>query len=123
MVISASEQVILEVLWRDHPLTVGQIIERVQETSDWHPNTIKTMLSRLVTKGTLERSKDGKRYFYSPAISRDEVVDEETNGLLSRFFNGKMAPLLAHFAQHKKISTQELKEIEEVLDKLKKKND
>ncbi|AWF81176.1 hypothetical protein BTJ40_10295 [Microbulbifer sp. A4B17] len=45
IVISASEQIILEVLWKDRPLAVEQIIERVQETSDWHPNTIKTMLS------------------------------------------------------------------------------
>ncbi|WP_445354060.1 BlaI/MecI/CopY family transcriptional regulator [Microbulbifer sp. EKSA008] len=105
MNISTSEQVILEALWKGHPLTVERIIERAQETPDWHPNTVKPILNRLATKITLERSKDGRRYFYSLAISRDELVEGETNRPLSHFFNGKMAPLLAHFAQHKKIST------------------
>ncbi|AWF81175.1 hypothetical protein BTJ40_10290 [Microbulbifer sp. A4B17] len=66
----------------------------------------------MVTKRTLKRCKNGKRYFYSHAISRDDVVEEETKGLLLRFFNDKMAPLLTHFAHYKKTSAQGLKEIE-----------
>ena len=123
MNISSAEMQLLDILWSESPLTVGQIIQRAQEKSDWHANTIKTMLTRLTNKGAVERKADGKRYFYSPGVTRNEIVKEETNGFLSRFFDGKVAPLLAHFADNQKVSADELKEIEKILAKLKKNND
>ena len=123
MNISSSEQQLLDVLWNESPLTVGQIIERVQASTDWHANTIKTMLTRLSNKGAVERNKDGGRYFYVPCVTRNEIVQEETEGFLARFFDGKMAPLVAHFAKNKNMSNDELAEIEAILAKLKKNND
>ena len=123
MNISTSEQQLLDILWNESPLTVGQIIERVQVSTDWHANTIKTMLTRLSNKGAVERNKDGGRYFYSASVTRNEIVQEETEGFLERFFDGKMAPLVAHFAKNKNMSNEELSEIEEILAKLKKNND
>lgn len=122
MNISKSEQQLLEFLWQENPLTVGQVIERVQASTDWHANTIKTMLTRLSNKGAVERNKDGKRFFYSPSVTREELVAEETEGFLSRFFDGKMAPLLAHFADNQKVSKAELAEIEAIVAKLKNDN-
>ncbi len=121
--ISNSEQQLLEILWHESPLTVGQIIERVQLSNDWHANTIKTMLTRLTNKGAVERNKDGGRFFYSAGISRDEIISEEASGFLARFFDGKMAPLVAHFAKNKQMSKDDLTEIEAILAKLKKDHD
>lgn len=123
MKISDSEEKLLTVLWNDHPLTVGQIIERVQQDNDWHVNTIKTMLTRLNKKGAVEREKDGKRFFYFPIVTREEIINEEAEGFLTRFFDGKMAPLIAHFADKKKVTKEELAEIEAIVTKLKKNND
>ncbi len=123
MNITISEQQLLDILWSESPLTVGQIIERVQTSTDWHPNTIKTMLTRLAKKGAIQRDKDGGRYFYTPCISRDEIVLEETEGFLARFFDGKVAPLIAHFSENKTMSKEDLAEIEAIVAKLKKNND
>lgn len=120
MQVSKSEQHVLEILWAESPLTVGQLIERLQCQVDWHENTIKTLLTRLVEKGAVTRSRDGKRFFYAPAVTRDAVLSEETTGFLARFFGGRMAPLLAHFGRHHALSTDELRELEAILDKLKK---
>jgi len=123
MNVSKSEQVVLEALWSESPLTVGQVIERVQGQFEWHENTIKTLLSRLIKKNAVERYKDGKRYFYTPGISRESVVTEETEGFLSRFFHGEISPLIAHFAKTKRLSPSEIAEIESILKKLKKDHD
>ena len=50
MAISNAELELMKSLWAQQPLTVGQIIERVKQSNDWHDNTIKTMLNRLVKK-------------------------------------------------------------------------
>jgi len=120
MNISKSEHQVLEALWEASPLTVGQIVERVQSNSDWHENTIKTLLVRLVTKKAVRRRKDGKRFFYEPLVTKEAVVDTETTGLLSRFFGGEMPALIAHFAEQKKLSRRDIEEMEALLKRLKK---
>jgi predicted transcriptional regulator len=120
MNISKSEHCVLEALWEASPLTVGQIVERVQAKAEWHENTIKTLLVRLVAKKAVRRRKDGKRFFYEPLVTKQAVVATETEGLLSRFFNGQMPALIAHFADHKKLSRRDIEELEAILKRLKK---
>jgi predicted transcriptional regulator len=120
MNISKSEHYVLEALWETSPLTVGQIVERVQAKSEWHENTIKTLLVRLVNKKAVRRRKDGKRFFYEPLVTKEAVVDTEADGLLSRFFNGQMPALIAHFADQKKLSRRDIDEMEAILKRLKK---
>ena len=119
MKITESELVLLQALWKEQPLTVGQIIERVQVSERWHDNTIKTLLTRILDKGAVAREKDGKRFFYRPLIERDEFVTMESESLLSKFFGGEMSPLIAHFADQKKLTKKEVTEIETILRKLK----
>ncbi len=123
MNISDAELKLLEVLWSESPLTVGQVIERVQIMTDWHANTIKTMLTRLIKKQAISRYKDGKRFFYTPAIERDVVVMEEAEGFLKKFFDGGLSPFVAHFSKNKKLSKTEISELEQILSKMKKDND
>lgn len=120
MNISKSEHYVLDALWEASPLTVGQIVERVQAKSDWHENTIKTLLVRLVNKKAVRRRKDGKRFFYEPLVTKEAVVDREAAGLLSRFFGGEMPALIAHFAEQKKLSRRDIEEMEAILKRLKK---
>jgi predicted transcriptional regulator len=119
MDLSKSEQRVLEVLWGESPLTVGQVIERLQERTDWHENTIKTLLTRLVEKKAAARARDGGRFFYRPLVSRDAMLTKESEGLLKRFFDGRMAPLVAHFADRRKLSKRDIEAIEKILADLK----
>jgi BlaI family transcriptional regulator, penicillinase repressor len=120
MNISKSEHLVLEALWDASPLTVGQIVERVQTKTDWHENTVKTLLLRLAAKKAVRRRKDGKRFFYEPLVSKEAVVATETAGLLGRFFGGQMPALIAHFADQKKLSKRDIEEMEAILKRLKK---
>lgn len=119
MDLSKSEQRVLDVLWNDeHPLTVGQVIERLKG-SEWHENTIKTLLTRLVDKKAVARRRDGGRFFYRALVSRDAILTKESEGLLKRFFDGQMAPLVAHFADKRKLSKRDIEAIEKILAEIK----
>ena len=121
--LTPSELRVLEALWSEHPLTVGQVIERVQKDTDWHKNTIQTLLTRLLQKKAVARKKDGRRFFYQPRITREEFLAKESDGLLNRYFDGEVAPLVAHFADRRKLSTEDIEEIESILDELKNRDD
>ena len=119
MKVANTELTILNILWSESPLTIGQIISRAQQSTDWHDNTIKTIVTRLFKKELISRAKDGKQFFYMPVVEKSQVIDQASDSLLGRFFDGKLSPLIAHFAQNKKLDDKDIKEIEAILKQMK----
>ncbi|GLQ96027.1 BlaI/MecI/CopY family transcriptional regulator [Dyella mobilis] len=119
--ISEAESHVMEVLWRQSPLSSEQIVAAVQKHSDWHEKTIRTLLNRLLSKQAVEASRDGRRYLYSPLLSRAQWQSQESRSLLDRVFGGRVAPLLAHFSQHEKLSAKDVAELRKLIDSIERK--
>ena len=117
--ISEAEQVVMEVLWRESPLTAADVSDRLAQERDWSQRTVKTLLSRLLAKGALFHREEGRRYLYRPAISRDDFIARESQRLLDRMFGGRVTPLVAHFAERNDLSSDDVAEIEALLKALK----
>lgn len=112
--ISESEKLVMEVLWRESPLTSSDVVEQMA-AEGWNEKTVKTYLNRLVKKQVLCFEKDGRRYLYSPIVQRDVFLAEESKGFLSKVFHGDMKELLATFVHNKQLSRQELDYLEKLL--------
>ncbi len=117
--ISGAEHEIMEVLWREAPLTAAEVAARAPEARGWSIRTVKTLLSRLLAKGVLAHEEDGRRYLYRPAVARDDYVARESQALLDRLFGGSVSPLVAHLAERDDLSPQDIAEIEALLKALK----
>ncbi len=118
--ISEAEHAVMEVLWAGGgPLTAADVCDSVCETRDWSLPTVKTLLSRLVTKQAVKAQPDGRRYLYSPLIERAAYVGGESLRLVERLFQGKPASLFAHLAEQEALSEKDLAEIEALLKELK----
>ena len=117
--ISGAEHEVMEVLWRDSPLTAADVAERVPAQRGWSVRTVKTLLSRLLAKGVLAHEAQGRRYLYRPAIAREEYVARESRRLLDRLFGGSVSPLVAHLAERDSLSERDIAEIEALLKALK----
>ena len=117
-VIGESELAVMEVLWREHPLTAQEVAERVDPARDWSATTIKTMLGRLLGKGVLAHEEDGRRYLYRPTISREAYAGTETRRFADRLFGGRAAPLVAHLAEGEGLTAQDIAELEALLKEL-----
>ena len=102
--ISDSELAIMEALWDAAPLTAAQVSDRVSGVRDWSIQTVKTLLSRLVTKGAVAAEEDGRRYLYSPLVARDEHSLRESQRLVDRLFGGRVSPLVAQLAERETLS-------------------
>ena len=107
----------MQVLWERSPRSADEVIAALADTG-WAEATIKTLLNRLLNKGAVEAGKDGRRYLYSPLIQRDAWMLEESSSLLERLFDGKVAPLVAHFSQHRKLSPSDVAELRQLLKEL-----
>jgi predicted transcriptional regulator len=117
--ISGAEHEVMEVLWRESPLTASEVAERVPADRGWSARTVKTLLSRLLGKGALTHEEDGRRYLYRPAVDREAYVAEESVRLLDRLFDGRVTPLVAHLAERDALSARDIEEIEALLRSLK----
>jgi predicted transcriptional regulator len=119
--ISDAESRVMEALWQQAPQTSEDIVASLLQPTGWHEKTIKTLLNRLLGKGAVSAQKDGRRYLYSPVLRREEWQQLESRSLLDRVFGGKVAPLLAHFSQHEKLSTKDVAELRKLIDTIEKK--
>lgn len=119
--ISEAESRVMEVLWRTSPLASEDIVEALREPTGWHEKTIRTLLNRLLGKGAVSAEKDGRRYLYSARLQRADWQQQESRSLLDRVFGGKVAPLLAHFSEHEKLSAKDVAELRKLIDGIEKK--
>ena len=118
MQISEAESVVMDVLWRRHPLAAEDVVAELADSRHWQEATIKTLLNRLLNKGAIAAEREGRRYLYSPLLEREAWVLEESRSLLDRLFDGRVAPLVAHFSEHRKLSRKDIAELRKLLEEL-----
>ena len=118
MQISEAESVVMDVLWQRSPLTSEEVVAALAPRQDWQEATVKTLLNRLLNKGAIAADKDGRRYLYRPLLQREDWVLDESESLLARLFDGRVAPLVAHFSEHRKLSAQDVAELRRLVDAL-----
>ena len=118
MKISAAESVIMEALWRRQPLTSEAIIAEVGGPQGWTEGTVKQLISRLLKKKAIAAEADGRRYLYSPLLTRDAYVGTESQGLLDRLFDGRLAPLVSHFSEGEKLSDADIAELKALIERM-----
>lgn len=118
MRISTAESLIMEALWAKSPLSAEDIAAAVAGDQNWSDKTVKTLLNRLLTKKAVAAAKDGRRYLYSPLVERAAYVQDESRGLIDRLFDGKLAPLVSHFAETKQLSAEDIAELKRLIAEL-----
>ena len=85
----------------------------------WSLATVKTMLSRLATKGALKHREDGRRFLYSPAIKREAYVGTDSRRFVERLFGGRLSPLVARLAEEDALDEDDIAAIQALLKELK----
>ena len=121
--ISNAEFDVLDALWEGSPATSSEVIARLNSRKSWHDKTVKTLLGRLVKKGVLGFEKQQRQYLYYPLIAREDYTKKETTNFVSRLFKGKIAPMVAGFANNNSLSKQDVDELKALIQKWEEDND
>lgn len=116
--ISEAEAVVMEVLWRQAPRSAEEILAEVGPRQGWQEGTVKSLLNRLLKKKAVKAERDGRRYLYAPRLTREQYVSQESKGLIDRLFDGRIAPLVAHFSDQRKLSRKDIAELRKLLDEM-----
>ena len=119
--ISPAEWEVLNVLWDRAPATAAEVFDALPRDKDWHAKTVNTFLARLVEKGVLQVRREGRSNVYLPRKTRAQCVHAEGKSFLDRVYRGAFGPMLLHFVEKADLSDEEIRELERLLRKKKKK--
>ena len=118
MSISDAESLVMEVLWERSPMTAEDVVAALADSTDWREPTVKTLLNRLLKKRAIAADRDGRRYLYRPLLERSDYIHDASVTLLDRLFNGRIAPLVAHFSERRKLSKKDIAELKRLIGEL-----
>ncbi|MDO8322004.1 MAG: BlaI/MecI/CopY family transcriptional regulator [Phenylobacterium sp.] len=118
MNITEAESQIMQALWRKTPLTADEIVADVRARQPWAEATVKTLINRLLKKKAIKSERVDGRHQYVPLVDRANYVQDESQGLLDRLFEGQLAPLVAHFAQNRKLKPEEIARLKKLIAEL-----
>ena len=117
--ISDAESHVMEVLWRSRgKVPAEDVVAALVRQQQWQEATIKTLLNRLLKKGAVSAEKDGRRYLYSAVLEREHWVSSQSTGMLDRLFGGRVAPLVAHFGKHRRLSKTDIADLKRLIEEL-----
>jgi len=113
--ITPAESQIMESLWKQGPLSFDEIMEAVAAEQGWARATVKTLVNRLLHKKAIASERADGRHAYRPLIARADYVQSESQGLLDRLFEGKLEPLISHFAQYRDLKPAEVERLKRLI--------
>ena len=112
----------MRVLWARGTATSAEIISALAPKSDWKPNTVKTLLARLVKKGAVSVRRAEREHVFSPAVTEAECASAETRSFLRRVYDGAMTNMIAGFIEREELSQREIEELRQMLDEAARRN-
>ena len=83
----------MDIVWskRLTAFAVSDVLAILEKKRSIAYTTVMTTVSRLHAKGLLERVRDGKRYLYSPKLSREKFLESTAREVLDGAVGGPQA--------------------------------
>lgn len=112
--LGAVETRFAEIIWRNEPLTTGQLVRICAEQLQWKRTTTYTVLKKLSEKGIFKTENSIVR----AVISRQEFEALQSEQFVEENFKGSLPAFLAAFGTRKKLTDKEIDEMKALIEKM-----
>jgi len=107
---------VMKVIWNNAPpVTTLEIMEKLKSDKDWKPQTVLTMLVRLIEKGFLKSERVGRERNYTPVIHEQDYMRVETGDFMKRYSGNSVGSLVKTLYDGKNLSNEDLQELKDWL--------
>ena len=104
-----------EIIWEKEPIGSGELVKICDETFGWKKSTTYTVLKKLCEKGLFQNIEG----MVSSIISKAEFYSVTSEQFVEETFGGSLPAFIAAFASGKKLTKQEIDEIQKLIDEYK----
>lgn len=113
--ITQAEWEVMSVVWQRAPVAATDIVQVLHQAQQWSLATVRTLLRRLVNKGALAQTLEGKRYLYRPLVSMEACVHQESQSFWDRILGRAPSAALVHLVARAKLSKEDIQELRRIL--------
>ncbi len=100
------------ILWENEPVSSAELARLCAEKLGWSRTTTYTVIKRLSERGAVKNENS----IVSSLVSKEEVQAFEIDELLEKTFEGSLPAFVAAFAKTKKLSKEDIDEIQSMID-------
>lgn len=117
--LTQQEEEAMQAVWQNGPGSVKDFLDQIAEPKPPY-TTLASTIKNLERKAFLTSEKFSNTYRYTPVIKEEEYKKRFMNGFVSDYFENSYKDLVTFFANEKKISANDLKEIINLIENPKK---
>lgn len=108
-----SELKVMDVLWREGNQPAKYVAKVLHADLGWNVNTTYTLIKRCIKKGAIARTEPG--FLCHALIPKEEVQEAETNELINKVYDGSANKLFAALLGRKKLSTEQIEKLKQIV--------
>jgi predicted transcriptional regulator len=118
--LSRREREMMDIIFAKGRATASEVMEAMADAPTY--SAVRATLRVLEQKGHLKHQLDGTRYVYIPTVNRDRVRNSALDQLLTTFFDGSAANVVATLIEREKgkLSNEDLDRLSELIEQAKK---
>lgn len=110
--LTEAEAKLADIIWEREPIPSPDLVKICEAELDWKKSTTYTMLKRLEKKELFE-NRGGT---VVSLVKKDEFYSEQSSQFVEETFQGSLPRFLAAFTRRKKLSNQEIDELQRLID-------
>lgn len=100
------------ILWDNEPVSSGKLVELCKENLGWSKATTYTVIRRLSERGVVKNENT----VVTALISKEEAQASRLEEMVEETFEGSMPAFIAAFSKSKKLSRQEVEQLQALID-------
>lgn len=104
------------ILWENEPVNSTKLVALCKEQLGWSKATTYTVIRRLAERGVLKN----ENAVVTALVSKEQVQESELEQMVEKTFEGSIPSFIAAFSRSKRLTDQEIKQLQEMIDSYKK---
>lgn len=106
---------ILQALWNRGEASVAEVHADLKPERDLAYTTVATMLRKMEARSLVEHREEGRTFLYRARVAAEEVSRSVGTHLVERLFEGSLADAVSHLLSSRKVSREELNQLEKLI--------
>ena len=116
--LGARERQIMDAIFALGEASVSDVHKKLQDPPSY--SAVRTMIRLLESKGLLKHRQEGTKYVYRPIQSKESASKSALSHLVKTFFGGSPSDAMAALFESEKLSKNDLKNIEALIQEARK---
>ncbi len=115
--LNQNEEQIMAIFWNQGELLIRDVLDQIPDPKPPY-TTLASAIKNIERKGYLTHRMYGTVNIYKPTVEREDYSKKSFNRLVTHFFGGSVGNFLSFMVREKGISDKEVKELQDMIDKM-----